>query len=182
MSYHQLDEEGKTFLLKLYRESHGDASRQLSMYEVGETLGLERTATSKLVENLIAWELVEIRTLSGGVGITAGAVEELEALGLGESTANAVTPGLGNAPVPNEEAREAIQTLIGALKQQTGNLQLPYEALAEWMADLKTMDAQLESPNPKTAILRTCLESLREPLKQNGPMEMTDRIDAMLKE
>jgi len=181
MSYHQLGEDGKTFLLELYRESGGDAERQLSMYEIGERLGLERSATSKLVENLIGWELVEIRTLSGGVGITAGAVDELEALGLGEEKPGSAPPRLGDAPVPEERARAALVELIAELKQQTGNLQLSYEALSEWMADLKTIDAQLESPRPKTAILRACLESLREPLMQNGIRPLDDRIAALLK-
>jgi len=182
MSYQQLDEEGKAFLLELYRESHGDASQQLSMYAVGEQLGMERTATSKLVENLIGWELVEIRTLSGGVGITAGAVEELEALGLVGETPGAAAPRLGDGPVAETDARDALAELIADLKQQTGDLQLPYEGLSEWMADLKTVDAQLESPRPKTAILRACLESLREPVENAGLRPFAGRIDAMLKE
>jgi hypothetical protein len=182
MSYQQLDEEGKTFLLELYRESHGDVSQQLSMYAIGEQMGLERATTSKLVESLIGWELVEIRTLSGGVGITVGAVEELEALGFGEPSEGADTPSLGSGPVLEAEAREALETLVADLKQQTGSLQLPFDGLSEWMADLKTVDAQLESPHPKTGILRACLESLREPVARADLPSLSRRIQAMLAE
>lgn len=180
MSYQQLDEQGQAFLLQLYRDSHGDAAQQLSMYVIGEQMGLERAATAKLVETLIGWELVEIRTLSGGIGITAGAVEELEALGFGEGSASGSVPRLGDGPVLEEEARSALENLIADLKQQTGNLQLPFDALSEWMADLKTVDAQLESPRPKTGILRACLESLRKPTAQSGLQTLSNRIEAML--
>jgi hypothetical protein len=39
------------------------------MYDVGEGLGMDRDTSSRVAETLIGLQLVEIRTLSGGIGI-----------------------------------------------------------------------------------------------------------------
>ena len=43
-----------------------------------------------------------------------------------------------------------------------GNQKLDYEALTEMMADVRTIEAQLISPRAKTAVVRVCLEGLRD--------------------
>ena len=70
MSLDQLDKDAKDLLLQFYRESGGDPSVQISMYEAGASLGLDREAASRATEDLIGWEMVELRTLSGGIGIS----------------------------------------------------------------------------------------------------------------
>ena len=78
MSISELGESEKNFLLQIYDSTKGDTSVQVSMYDIGAALDLDRDAASKLAEELIGWELVEIRTLSGGIGICANAVAEIE--------------------------------------------------------------------------------------------------------
>jgi hypothetical protein len=80
MRFGELDENGRTFLLSVYNHTKGDPAAMVSMYDVGSELGIDRTAASRLAEDLMGWMMLEIRTLSGGIGITPSAVEEIEAL------------------------------------------------------------------------------------------------------
>ena len=69
MSLDDIDDRGREFLLQIYQETNGDPAVQVSMYDIGEQLGLARESASRVAEDLIACQLVEIRTLSGGIGI-----------------------------------------------------------------------------------------------------------------
>ena len=64
MSSSELDESGEQFLIQLFEQTGGDPSAQVSMYDIGEGLGLERDASSRVAENLIGLQLAEIRTLA----------------------------------------------------------------------------------------------------------------------
>jgi len=59
------------FLDELYRQTQGDPSIMVSMYEIGEALGLDRNASLRTAEDLLGTGLAEIKTLNGGIGITA---------------------------------------------------------------------------------------------------------------
>ena len=48
------------------------------------------------------------------------------------------------------------------VKAEVGEQALAYEALAEVMADIRTIEAQLVSPRAKTAVVRACLVGLRD--------------------
>jgi hypothetical protein len=76
------------------------------------------------------------------------------------------TPLLGDAAVVGEPVRAALADLCGRLKTRAadGSLQLDFDLLAEMVVDLRTIDAQLVSPRPKTAVVRACLQSIREAL------------------
>ena len=78
MPISEVSETGQRFLIQLFEQTGGDPSVQVSMYQIGELLGLEREAASKVAQDLIASELVEIRTLSGGIAITAGGSEMVQ--------------------------------------------------------------------------------------------------------
>lgn len=66
------------------------------------------------------------------------------------------------------------------LKNLTGTLAQDDEILAELMADLKTIDAQLGSSRPKTAIIRACLFSVLSVLKNAGDHETAGRIRTLI--
>jgi hypothetical protein len=142
MRFGELDENGRNFLLSVYKQTKDDPAKQVSMYDIGSELGIDRTAASRLAEDLMGWMMLEIRTLSGGIGITPSAVEEIEASGFGESKPQAQTLCFGADPVMSTEVRQAAERVTAALKQQAGSIGLPFDALAEVMADLKTVDAQ----------------------------------------
>jgi len=182
MSLHELGENEKNFLLQIYNSTKGDTSVQVSMYDIGAALDFDRDASSKLAEELIGWELIEIRTLSGGIGICAGAVTEIEEAGIAESHTQETIGALGSEPIIDGDARRAVERISEDVKEQVGSLGLKFDLLTELMADLKTIDAQLESPRPKTAIIRESLKSLKDVLVMSGADKGLVGINALLKE
>lgn len=180
MSFDQLDKDAKDLLLQFYRESGGDPSVQISMYEAGASLGLDREAASRATEDLIGWEMVELRTLSGGIGISDKAVKEIEDSGLGGSGETGALSAFGKSVVIDAEARPAVEQLISDVKNRAGSLGLGFDRLSEVMTDLKTIDAQLDSPRPKTAIVRECFRSLKDALHTSETDEIVGRIGKLL--
>jgi hypothetical protein len=183
MSFDQLDEDAKKLLLHLYRKTGGNPSVQVSMYEAGAALGLDREAASRAAEDLIGWEMVELRTLAGGIGISDKAVKEIEDSGLGGSN----QPGgslaaFGKDVIIDADARQVVEQIVSDVKNRTGSLGLDFDRLSEVMTDLKTIDAQLDSPRPKTAIVRECFRSLKAALDAVESKETVSRIGQLLKE
>ena len=65
------------FLTELYNSTDGDTSRQVSMYDIGGTLGLEKSSAGAVAEELIVDGYAELVTLSGGISITSNGLKEL---------------------------------------------------------------------------------------------------------
>jgi hypothetical protein len=66
--------------------------------------------------------------------------------------------------------------VVAELKNQTGSFGLDFDTLGELMADIKTMEAQLDSSRPKTAIIRACLGSVLDLLEKANDSRMAGRI------
>lgn len=132
-------EKSPLFLVELYLQTQGDPSVTVSWFDIGETMGLDREASTKTAENLFGTGLAEIKTLSGGIGITADGVAEAQQLGA--SITGEHDPGLvlGNTPVLNESACQAVERIVAGLKGQIGEKRLDFDSLAELMADLKSI-------------------------------------------
>jgi hypothetical protein len=152
------------------------------MYDVGEGLGLDRDTSSRVAETLIGLQLVEIRTLSGGIGISTEGANEVQRLTGGVSQADGSPSKLTDQPVMNSASCQGVEQAAGELKGQAGNLGLDFDGLSELMADLKTIDAQLDSSQPKTAIIRECLRSIKGVLVGIGNSESLTKISALLGE
>ncbi len=148
------------FLVELYHRTKGDYSIKVSMYDIGESLGLDRKLSLRTAEELIGTGLAEIKTLSGGIGITTDGVAEAQQLGASLEDNAGSDVSLQDDPVLDESIRQAVERVATDLKSQMGRLSLDFDSLAELMADLKSIDAQLSSPNPKTAIIRECFRSI----------------------
>ena len=71
MNSDEIDISGQQFLIQLFEQTKGDSTVQVSMYDIGDQLGLDRDIASTVAQELIGSMLVEIRTLSGGIGISA---------------------------------------------------------------------------------------------------------------
>ena len=69
------------FLVELYHRTQGDVSVKVSMFDIGESLGLDRKLSLRTAEELIGTGLAEIKTLSGIIGITTDGVTEAQQLG-----------------------------------------------------------------------------------------------------
>jgi hypothetical protein len=182
MTLNDVDEATRQFLFQLFQQTNGDTSVQVSMYDIGEVLGLDRDAALNVAEALIGLQMVEIRTLSGGIGISPDGIAEMQQL-YGDRIAPADQAiRLGDEPILNQIGCQAIEELIAGFKARVGKLGLDFDRLNELMADVKTIDAQLESSRPKTAIIRECLRSLKSVLEKAGDDASLDTIRELLGE
>jgi hypothetical protein len=182
MLFNELSENSRNFLLQLYQATDGDPSAQVSMYDIGSKLALDRNDASRMAEDLISMELVEIRTLAGGIGITDSALTMLEEAGVRQSQNQPESATLGDGPVVTAEGRTAVAETTAGFKQDVGKLGLSFEDLAEVMTDLKTIDTQMDSPRPKTAVIRECFRSLRSSFENAGAADAVKRIKMLLQE
>jgi len=178
----EMEEMCRNFLIQLFEKTKGDTAKQVSMYDIGEILSLDRDHASKTAEELIGLQLIEIRTLSGGIGITADGVEKVQNLIGGTRSADGAISKLGGDPILDAAGRQSIETATADLKSRLSRLGVDFDTLSELTADLKTIDAQLGSSRPKTVIVRECLRSLKSSLVNSGNKEGLGQIQILLGE
>ena len=180
MSLDEIDITGQQFLIQLFEQTKGDSAMQVSMYDIGDQLGLDRDVASTVAQELIGSMLVEIRTLSGGIGISGdGSQMAQKLIGPAASSGNEFAE-LDDAPLLNSSGRRAVEQITSALKHQAGSLGLDFDTLTELMADLKTIEAQLGSSRPKTAIISACLRSLLAICENPTDNKISDRIRKLI--
>jgi hypothetical protein len=180
MNPDELDITGQQYLIQLFEQTKGDSTVQVSMYDIGDQLGLDRDTASTVAQELMGYMLVEIRTLSGGIGISAdGSQMARKLIGPGASSGDEFSE-LDEAPLLNSSGRQAVEQIATELKNQAGSLGLDFDTLTELMADLKTIDAQLGSSRPKSAIIRECLRSVLAVCKNFGDNNISDRIRTLV--
>jgi hypothetical protein len=166
-------------LAELYRQTGGNLSASASMYDLGAASGIDRQEAQEIGQALIGAGLAAIVSLSGKIGITAEGIASIQSQGL-EPSADVRAIRLGQRPVIDSPARDAIDALVAHIKADTTNQRWAYDRLAEMMADLRTIEAQLSSPRPKSAILRECLRSVRALLDSNDARKEIPRIDVLI--
>jgi len=182
MTDSDLDDLAQQFLIQLFEQTVGDVSTQVSMYEIGEVLGMDRDTASSVAQELMGRQLAEIRTLSGAIGISADGSAGVQKL-MGPLASDSSEPAnLGHAPVLNSGGQQTVGQVVSELKNQTGSLGLDFDTLGELMADLKTMEAQLDSSRPKTAIIRECLRSVLNVVEKAQSRQMVDRLRNLVEE
>jgi hypothetical protein len=169
-------------LAELYRRTDGDPSASASMYDLGAAASIDRQDAQEVGQALIGAGLAAIVSLSGKIGITAEGVAYLQDRGVVAPAQPAQAAGvrLGSAPVIEPAAREAVEVLVARIKTEAGEQQWPFEAFSELTADVRTIEAQLASPRPKTPILRECLRAVRLLLERNGARGALSRIDTLI--
>ena len=175
-------ETAQQFLIQLFEQTKGDVSVQVSMYDIGELLGMDRDTASTVAQELMGLQLVEIRTLSGGIGISADGSARIQELMGQLASENSEYSELGDEPVLNSGGRQAVGQVVSELKNQTGSLGLEFDTLSELMADLKTLEAQLDSSRPKTAIIRECLRSVLGVMEKTQSRQIVDRLCKLVAE
>ena len=93
------------------------------------------------------------------------------------------SPGrLTDQPLMDPASTQGVEHAAGEIKSRAGNLGLDFDGLSELMADLKTIDAQLGSARPKTAIIRECLRSIKGVLEGGGNSDSLTKIRTLLGE
>lgn len=164
MAFDELNEPAQQFLKRLFEQTGGQTSRQISMYDIGAALGWERETALQEAQDLMAAGLVEIRTLSGGIGISAEGIETVRSA-LAPAAPDPSLPRLGSGRIMETTICRAVERVCDGIKAQAGSLDLDFDSLAELVADLKTIADQLGSPRPKTAVVRESLRSIEGVLK-----------------
>ncbi len=177
MNFPESDEIALNFLSILHDLTKGDMASQISLYQVGETLGLDRESSLRIAETLMGEGLVEIRTLSGGIGITETGQKKVTPTEGGEAGEKAA---LSSSAVMTPGDRKAVESLINTLKQAFDSMGLDFDGLADLAVDIKTIDLQLTSKTPKTAVTRECFISIASRLEKSRSPELKKRIAELL--
>jgi hypothetical protein len=167
------------FILEVYRLTKGDPAAQVSTTDIGAAIGLEKAEAGKLSETLIGQGWVEIKTLSGGIGITAEGIEAARAAGGGPAPGDS-PPSLGTAPILDATGRRTVESLLSDVRAHLGASQATYDNLEEIVIDIKTMETQLLSRKPKTAIAREVIRSMQSSLERSGAQQVARRLGAVL--
>ena len=169
--------EARAFLAQLFVITGSDMDNQASMYDIGDALGLEKTEAGDLAQMLFVQGFAELKTLSGGIGITQ---QGLAALGEKIKAVDGDDHVLGSHTVLTQEDRDAIDALQKSTKQMVPGLGLEYEQMEELMIDMKTIDVQMLSEKPKTSVIRELFLSLHHNLHDCGEAILLKRLSALV--
>lgn len=142
----------RAFLNALYVKADGDFDAQVSMQELGAEIGIEEQDAAEFAQEFYIEGLAEMKTLSGGMGITRKGLDALDIK---------ITPKgkgacykLGSAPVVDGEGKKEVEALVTKIKAELDTASLPYDLMEEIVFDLKTIEVQLLSPKSKTAVIK----------------------------
>jgi len=141
---------------------------------------MDKSASKNIAEELMSMGLIDIRTLSGGIGLTAEGALEAQSWFAGIIGTSSAGITLGNHPVVGEKNGSVITDILTELKPRVGKLGMNFEDLTELIADIQSIEAQMRSSRPKTAIIRECLRSMLPTLTRSSETETTSRIISFL--
>jgi hypothetical protein len=178
MSFSENHPVVQQMLAELHRHTGGDPSGKVSMYDLGQALGIDREEAQEAGQALLGAGLAPIVSLSGSIRITAEGRARVSAGGEAANETDGVR--LGAEPVLSAALRQALENATARLKGQIGQRGWAFDPLSEIMADLKTLDAQLQSPRPKTAIVRACLQSITALLERTGATDLKAPVAALM--
>ena len=161
------------FLAELIQCTQGNQATTVSMFDVGSRLGLDKTQAGKLAEEVIAEGWAEIKTLSGAIGLTAEGIQTAGADGIsrGEKILT-----LGQERILAKEGIACAEKAMGWIQECIPGINTDYGDIEEIVMDLKTLQVQLQSPKPKSSIVREILRSLQENMKRFGAGDVAARI------
>jgi len=169
----------QAYLAELIQCTQGNPDITVSMYDVGANLGLDKTQSGKLGEEVIGAGWAEIKTLSGAIGLTAEGIQAAGGSTKGSGEEQAIL-SWGSERVLTDESYAGVQKDLGRIQERIPKLNIDYQALEEIVMDIKTIDIQLLSPRPKTAIIRETLRSLKEGLEQAEAGDAAVQIEKMI--
>ncbi len=171
----------KNYLETVLNKCNGDIQQQVSMYEAGEAIGLEKSEAGSMAEDLMVQGLLELKTLAGDVSLTE---EGLNLLGI----APPPTPLQGgqerfsDQPVMCETNLSLTNQLIDEIKKTVSSQQFEFSLMEEIVLDIKTIEIQLLSPRPKTTIIREVFGSIQASLTEANTTQMPEKIGLCLRQ
>ncbi len=88
------------------------------MYDLGEAIGLEQDAALKTAEVLFGFGLAEIKTLTGGIGITEDGLSEAMKNDAYKEITGAVGFPLGDALFIDDAGQKSVEKIILNIKNK----------------------------------------------------------------
>lgn len=172
------DRETAAFLYELYRQSDGDTEKQVDSNDIGQALGIESDLAGSLAEQLCIMGFAELKTLSGGIGIT---VEGMKALDV-TIPAGTVETNLtfGNDIVLSGDGIKLAQDLIDEISKTAAAGSDDFEQTEELVIDIKTIQVQLLSSKPKTRIIKEIFRSIQNNLEKRGNQELSGKLKTLV--
>ncbi len=176
-----LDEQTTgAFLLELYRQTEGNMEAQVSMHQVAEALGHEKDAAAALAQGLMMEELVELRTLAGGISLTENGLAELRNRGLVAAGGPQEVSRLSGEAVLNEEDRTVLENVTADIRAAVAEAEATFDDLEAMVVDIKTIEVQLLSKVAKTAVIAAVLRSLQSSFRRLGKEKIWQKIEELL--
>ncbi len=178
-----LDEEtAGAFLYELYQQTEGDLEGQLSMHTVGEALGLDKDAAGALAQDLMMAELVELRTLAGGISLTEKGLAALRDKGMVAAGGPGEVEKLSGEEVLNEYDRGILDMVIAEIRTTVAEVEMGFEDLEAMVIDIKTIEVQLLSKAAKVAVIAAVLRSLQSSFSRLRQEKLAQKIENLLAE
>jgi hypothetical protein len=174
------DEQQTSFLMSLFETTQGDGAIKVSMHDVGMAIGLDKEDVTRVAEAVIGVGWAEVKTLSGGIGISQEGVEKAVSLGARLPLDVEGVVCLGEEAVINDGVRDVVESVLASLKLDVAHQTFDFDTTAEMIADIRTLEMQLTSPKPKTAILRAGFESVKAVLGSANNVETLSQINQLL--
>ncbi len=171
------DASRQRFLQELYNRAEGDFEIHISMYDLGTDLGFEKDEAAAFAQELFIEGLAEMKTLSGGMGITQ---KGLKALGINITPKKENNSFILGSPVLDEQGKKAVQELLNKIRTALDSKALPFDLMEEIVIDLKTIEVQMLSPNPKTPIIREIFKFIDQNIKGLVPQDLKLELQTII--
>ena len=167
----------RAFLFELYTQTGGDIEAQVSIYDIGTAVGLEKNDIESMAQFLYIQGLAEMKTLSGGIGIT---VAGLEVLDIKVECKDGDRVQLSNTKHIGEADRAVVDDIIHQIKECVFGKKQNYNQMEELVIDIKCIEIQMLSPCPKTKVIRQLLVSCKDNLDSGGSSDLVKKLKVML--
>lgn len=202
MDIKEIKEKRFRFLHKLYDLSNADENKDIQSYQLGKDLGFSNEFTSKVVRYLEKEELIRLWDASGStISISHYGIIEVEGAISKPDEPTEHFPPVKNIIIIKDGKGAQIQIdsphgtqiqsvdkklidnlkdLISFIVNNFSQLKFPEELKQELQADIKTIDTQVSSPQPKRGVLKECMSSIRRILEtatgQIIAMQILDKL------
>ena len=176
----QNNPELNAYLNQVKDMTGADPAQQVSMYDAGEALGLDRSQAEEMAQALFIEEYAELKTLSGGIGITESGLKVLGVSPPRSTTGNA-NDTISREYVMTEEDKQVLDRLLEEVKSAIAGRPADYTLLDTVVTDIKTIELHMLSPEPKTGVIRALIDSIRHSFSgQTVHDDLCDRLTSII--
>ena len=189
------------YMNSLYEVTNGNETLIVDMAEIGMSLNFTKDETWLTVEYLSGEGLLKLVALGGGISITHLGVVEVESalqnpeeptdhfppaqniIHIATMTNSVIQQGVANSTqsvtLQNND-KELIEHFLDAYATCLSSLELSGDDKNEALSEIATTRAQLNSPKPKSGIIRTSLNTLVSILGKVSTSVLTNEISTHL--